>query len=563
MSLMGGLYIGTSGLQTSQNALHTTGHNLSNIDTVGYTRQQVLQGDKRYNTLGMAYISKQQTGLGVNYDKVRQVRDFFLDKSYRLEAGRSSFYATSYDVTMEIETLFGEMEGVEFGEALSDLWSTVQELKKDPADATNQGMVVNKASAFLERAQAVYNGLIGYQDNVNQQIKDRVDTINDYGDKIRELNLRIVAVEAGGTEEANDLRDARNQLLDELSQYCKVTYDEDTYGCVTVQLENKDFVTRGYVNYLETPMVDPETGFYDVVWSQDSDLNGNKVPLYDLTKEISSATNTDVGGLKALLLLRGSDRGTYRDLPVKPNEEDFALESDYIIALNKYNNDVDEYNKTVNKSLIQNTMAEFDRLVNGIVTGMNEILNPEESGQTKGFNLFLRVGVDESKTNDPRPAEEDDVHATWWVTSNLKMNPMLLQQYSYLGSTQLADGSYTKGFRKEDGSEDRDMSDALAALFADTFSTLNPNANLEANFKDYYKNLVGDLSIRGNVYKNMAENEDATVESIDASRQQIIGVSDNEELTNMIMFQNAYNASSRYITTINDMLGTLIQSMGV
>ncbi len=83
MPLMGSIYVGTSGLQTSQNSLNTTAHNLSNMGTTGYVRQQVLHGDRLYNTIknGSAKVSTQQVGLGVNYSKVRQVRDYFLDQS--------------------------------------------------------------------------------------------------------------------------------------------------------------------------------------------------------------------------------------------------------------------------------------------------------------------------------------------------------------------------------------------------------------------------------------------------------------------------------------------------
>jgi flagellar hook-associated protein 1 FlgK len=82
MSLMGGLYVGTSGLQTSQNALNTTAHNMSNIDTTGYTRQQVQQGTRYYNTISKTAAANayMQTGLGVNYSNVKQIRDFFLDR---------------------------------------------------------------------------------------------------------------------------------------------------------------------------------------------------------------------------------------------------------------------------------------------------------------------------------------------------------------------------------------------------------------------------------------------------------------------------------------------------
>ena len=108
MPLMGSLYIGKSGLQTGQNALHTTAHNMSNSDTVGYVRQQVLLGTSIYNTIktDIHAVSNQQIGLGVEYSKTRQVRDYFLDLTYRKESGRCEFYTVSRDALEEIEFLF-------------------------------------------------------------------------------------------------------------------------------------------------------------------------------------------------------------------------------------------------------------------------------------------------------------------------------------------------------------------------------------------------------------------------------------------------------------------------
>ena len=227
MSLFAGLYVGASGLVTNQNALNTTAHNLSNIGTTGYTRQQIIQASKHYDTIGEAYVSPMQVGLGVSYADVRAVRDYFLDKAYRQESGRSEYYTTNYNSIVEMEVFFGELQGVAFQDSLTELNRAVEELKKQPEDATNQGLLVSKAHSFLERAQAVYNGLAGFQDNINSQITDTIDKINDYGEKILTLNKKIIAIETGGIERANDLRDARDQLLDELAGLGRITYDED------------------------------------------------------------------------------------------------------------------------------------------------------------------------------------------------------------------------------------------------------------------------------------------------------------------------------------------------
>ena len=104
---MGSLFIGVSGLQTSQNALNATANNLANVDTEGYVRERILQEDRNYLTVNTSTaISYQQTGLGVKIGDVIHARDIFLDKMYRTQNGRSGFYSTTFEAIDEVQTLF-------------------------------------------------------------------------------------------------------------------------------------------------------------------------------------------------------------------------------------------------------------------------------------------------------------------------------------------------------------------------------------------------------------------------------------------------------------------------
>jgi flagellar hook-associated protein 1 FlgK len=157
MSLMANLYVGASGLTTSQNALNTTAHNMSNMDTEGYTRQQVSQGTRAYQTLErkVEQIAWKQIGTGVNYNNCKQVRSDFLDISYRRETGRSTFYDVSLKALEEIEDQLQEMNGSEFAQSMDNLWVAVQELAKDPCSAVTQSSLITRANEFLTRAKSV------------------------------------------------------------------------------------------------------------------------------------------------------------------------------------------------------------------------------------------------------------------------------------------------------------------------------------------------------------------------------------------------------------------------
>lgn len=585
MPLMGSLYIGASGLQTSQNALNTTAHNLSNIDTTGYTRQQVQQSARRYVTLSVnpQSVNNKQTGLGVTYSRVKQIRDYFLDKTYRKESGRSMFYEVSTEVLEEVESQLGEMNGEAFQTTIEDLWTSVQELAKDPASSVTQGLLVRKASEFVERASTVYAGLASYQDNLNVQIKKQVDKINEYGEQILQLNDKIRAVEAGGIEHANDLRDARNQILDELAEMTSMSFSEDIYGSVSIQIEGVDFVKGGTCYNMELD-VDPNTGFYTPFWPQNAtyrvlddgtrEYNIDGAEVFNFNREISSDLNTDIGGLKSMLLARGDHRADYTD-----------IEGDY---------------DSISQSVLMNIEAEFDQLIHNVVTRINDILAKAAGQQTgditlddgtvlKGANYVFSDPGGYMRMGDGRPiqmfekvttegyrkvngtisyVDENGVAQTKsgeiWVKNeeiageadslysvkNLRINQKLMQEPAMLG------------FRLPDGSEDTETAEALKAAFTEEIYTLNPNVRKKTTFVDYYTDLVAQVANSGSVYRSISDNQQTTVEAAESARQQVVGVSSDEELSNMIKFQNAYNASSRYINVISEMLEHIISTLG-
>ena len=578
MSLMSGLYVGRSGLQTSQNALNTTAHNLSNLDTTGYTRQQVQQADRTYITLSKtaSAISYQQTGLGVDYTRVKQVRDYFLDKTYRKESGRSMFYEVSSDVMEEVESQLGEMNGEAFQSTIADLWTAIQELAKDPSSSVTQGLLVQRASEFIERGSAVYDGLASYQDNLNLQVKQQVDKINDYGKQLLELNDRVRAVESGGIEHANDLRDARNQILDELAELTNITFDEDAWGNVTVQIEGVDFV-KGSTCYEIGLETDSTTGFYTPYWPQNASyiLNEKGEKLYNIdgaevfnfNVEISTDYGTDVGGLKAMLLARGDHRADYTD----------AAEGKY---------------DKVSQSVLMNIQTEFDQLIHNVVTRVNDILadaagmqqgdlevvgedgtpvtltdaryvedqvggymRAEDGSPLQMFDKmtgdsYTKVTGTDGKTYWVYREEDPNAAETLYSLKNVQINQYLMQKPASLG------------FRLPDGSEDLATATALKSAFTEELYTLNPNVQKKVSFNDYYSDMVSQVANSGYVYRSIHESQENTVESIESARAQVVGVSSDEELSNMIKFQNAFNASSRYINAVDELLEHIITTLG-
>lgn len=583
---------GVSGLHSAQSSLYTTAHNLANATTKGYSRQQVIVTDAFYSTRYGAYANRLQIGKGTDIAEIRQVRNTFLDAQYRVQAGRQSFYEAQYKAVQEIEDLFGEMEGEEFITSITDLWSAVSNLAQEPNSIVLRSELVSTASKFTERANALRDQLVEYQTNMNQEVKNQVDQINSIVDQIRQYNELIQKYEAAG-ESANDYRDSRNLLLDELSTYVNVESYEEIDGTVSIYAEGQFLLESNIQHRLTTANESKTSKLLKPVWEMGGD--------FFLRGELSysSENDTDTGSLRGLLVARGKSKTTYLDIPQKPNESDY-LDADgnldskaYFNATEEYNRKVEEYNENVQPSIVMTIEAEFDQLIHGIVKMVNDTLCPnkeltladgttitvldtdkapigDDADKTMGAELFVRRETSRytEKTvtvldddGNPKPVtvyqyneEDPNDHYSLYTTDQLEVNPELLRDPSKLPLSANDSSGHVDGYTL-------DLCQELLDKWQGKFGTMDPNSMTTYNFCDYYEAMVGQFSTLGNVWKGIIDNQEKTVYSVESSRQNEMGVSTDEELADLIKYQQCYNASSRYITVVDQMIEHLITSL--
>lgn len=608
---MGSLYIGAAGIRQHQNAINTAANNLANLKSAGYVRQDVLFTDRNYLTFAHASISDQQAGLGVSIGDVTHARDVFLDKSFRQENGRQSFYegySAAYD---EIQTFFQEMEGTQYQEAINNFWTAIETLSNSPADTVNQNLVLQKANLFLARNKAVSEGLENYQNNVNVQVNDHIDRVNEIGERICELNTLIARVEAGKQETAMTLRDERDLLLDELGGLGRIDYKETPDSIVKVNFEGIPFI--GLTDYHEMgKRTDKVTGFVTPYWPYLSTGYDKETDTYQLYKdvfnfdvEISSDLNTDIGALKSLILARGEFQADYSDLEyIKRNEKGELLPIEEWTEIGLRDTDTPAmrerkqrlYSVGIGASCMENTEAEIDRFFHEVVTKINDAFCPntdakgaglyegqilkDSSGKTYSVTsemlfldsensyvgidgtlppreIFVRKGCDRytevTDTNGKKYwiYNEEDLtdSAKMYTTKSVSINPDLTMQPALLPAYF------------QNGEVGYPIGDALTKIWKDENMTLNQLDTENCSFKDFYNKLISDIASKGNVYKTMSESLSGTTQSIDNQRSQVIGVSTDEELQSLIKFQNAYNASSRFMNVISEMMETIINGL--
>ena len=640
---MAGLFIGTTGLKTAQTALNTTAHNLSNINTSGYTRQQVTFSDTQYVRVNTSdKVSSPDYGLGVAVSEVRRIRDQFIDQAYRNENSRLGFYESQYKAIEEIEDQFGEMQGVTYESYLINLYNSVNELAKNPTSTVARSSLIQNATAFIEKSENVYKGLKDYQTTLNTQVKNMVDSINKLGDKIYTLNKKISKIESTGIEDANDLRDERDAAIDELSKYIDITYYENDSKEVIISAEGIPFVTMGELAKMDTRVVEG-TNLVIPTWP------GYERDVYDLSTEASNVDETDKGELKGLLIARGNMVVDYTVVPEAPSSSDYDMSTAdgraaYQEAYNKYSKAQEYYNTYIEPSAILSAMAGFDKLVYGIVEKINNILCPEKSevrnnpymapdgteiqadiytynsvsqqvlfdrygrevtgtdngdgtySFSSGEKLYMSFGgaevpvdsytysmldmdktgygMDDDKTvgtelfsrkgTDRYIKTTDDSGKTIYIRNNL--NETDYESLYKLGNLQInPEAAQNVGkipLSTVQGKEDFDRAKELVDAWDEKFASLNPDTYAKSDFMTFYNNFIGEYATLGKALGNYVSNQTTMVDGYDNQRLQSEGVSSDEELEKMIKYQQAYNAASRYVNVVNQMLEHLVTSLG-
>ena len=219
-STFGSLEIAKSGMMTYNAALQTTAHNVANIETKGYSKQTTnitsMVGNKSSITV---------QGFGVTVTDITRERNEYYDTKYQSTTSTYNKYNTeSYYLNALQDNICGNVtsdEKARMTDAFDDFNSVLSNLVGNPNNSTIRTQTVTTAQTFTEYVNSVAKNMQQLQDEANTEIKSCVDQINAYADKIASLNRQINTIEAYGNN-ANDLRDQRSLLIDELSEYCNV-----------------------------------------------------------------------------------------------------------------------------------------------------------------------------------------------------------------------------------------------------------------------------------------------------------------------------------------------------
>lgn len=604
-----GLTIGTTGLYSSNVGINTTAHNISNTETEGFSRQVVKQraGDplRAYGTYGMIGTGSEVTG-------IEQERNEYYDVKYRSNNTLTGYYDAQKYYMDSVENYFNEIQLEGFNTTFNQFYDALQELSKNPSSGNVRTQVNSYAQSFCEFINSLSISMEKLQENANFEVKTMVDSVNSLAVQIAGLTQQINTLEVTGGK-ANDLRDQRALLVDELSNIADISVTENVVGVASAG------VTSYTVKLGESTLVDTfEYNLMKVVPRPDKQNQSDIDGLYEIQWETGQTYNALAGGgrLQALMEVRDGNNGqsfsgistanygdeviqvtgtAYNDVnQLHINEtgvinignreytyNGFQVTTDddgnyvYEFALDEpLRKDIDDIDVSIGKPIEYKGITYYMQQLNEFARTFSKKFNDihkegrdlsNEQGMDY-FNAKHKVSGD-NYVFESSPENEDDGILFTTKTGYYAVEEEEKNYGSYyfmtadnIGVTEEIYADPNKIAASSDivnGVEQNDIALKLIALKEDEtmFKQGTPSGFLQA--------LIAELGVDSSKATKFSQNQQNIRATVQNQRLSVSGVDMEEEGMNLIRYQNCYNLSAKVISTMNEMYYKLINEMGM
>jgi flagellar hook-associated protein 1 FlgK len=542
------------GLLTQQLAIEVTGNNIANVETEGYSRQDVILESNTPRS-----IAQGQLGTGVRVSGIERVFDQFLFRQIIAEGDTTGQFAVRKDVFEQLEVLFNENQGRSLNSELSELFAAFQDLSTNPTGLPERAEVIGRAQSLSAVFNNLGDGLFKIQRNIDAIIEDEVAKVNNLVDEIAKLNQAVFA-NSPGQFSANDLKDKRDKLITELSEKIDISIVTESDGQLSLTLGNG------------TPLV-----LKDLSFNLSTGLNGNNNSFLD-----TFISNGAGGTINVTSAIQGGELKGYldmRDLEVPAIAEKLdRLAAGFVQEFNR----VHQQGFGIDGSTGVNFFTPLSPTVftNTLNTGSAQVSVQNASPTTVAvddFEITLTGANSFSLTNLTTGAAAGTFTFTAGTTFNLAGGfavnitgtPAVGDRFKFSvsenaakfvkvsnevlsNSQKIAAGNATSG----DGGNAGDLADLQNDL---TFNSLSLQSGSGAfTFDEFYNALVSAVGVQSSSAQAGVRQQEGVLLQLNNRRESISGVSVDEELVNLIQFQQAFNASARMISLVEELFDTLI-----
>lgn len=560
-TLFSALDLGRAGLNTAQIQLDVTGHNIASANKVGFSRQRAEISTRVPLERSYGFIGRGPFISGVN-----RLRDAFLDISFRNQVStqqNAEIQATFY---ARIEDLYQEPGENGFASHLNEFFDAMNDFANNVEDIPTRVATLTQAETLAATLRRNAASLEDLRTAANEDVRALVPTINGVAEQIAELNHAIKTLEAsGGT--ANDLRDDRDVLLDELAGYINIDYRERSDGQVDVLIAGEELVVGNRARALEAVpdgAIDPDRpDFLRVQFAN----TGTEVNIFD--GEIAGALEQRDVALKGLV----DDNDT---LAAALIEEINAIHSggNGLTNLNvplSASNAVTDPAAALNSAGLPFTVTDggFDIVVYDSANNISETITvPVTAGATSLNDIAAAINGSASMsatiTNGTLTVTPDAGFTYTFSNDTANVLPALGMNGLFTGTNArnigvsqhlLDDPALLSSGDSLNVLETGDNTVALAlAALRDTPVLSNGTESLG----DFFESTIVQLGIDAGANLDTRDVQNAVIQDLELRRQEVSGVNLDEEVTTLIQVQKAFDASARIITIADRMLDTLL-----
>jgi len=613
MSLFSTLGISYSGLSTAELETNVTGHNIANANNDYYTRQRVATSAST-----PLHAIPGDIGSGVRITKITRIHDEFIYARYKDGSNSLSHDNYMQQSLEEVAKSFPDLQDLGISQNLKDYFNSWNDLASNAGEGAQKIALVQNASTLTSNINNTRGALRDFQNSINDQLKTNIDELNSIGKRIANINKEISKVESTRPNQANDLRDQRDSLELTLSKIVDISaFKSQVTSQNTIDANATDQGADYSLNIVGNSFVDGAT-FHPLVVEN----SNNESSYYSIYSESQDGTKYDLtdkiigGKVGAMLDLRGRtvDKNINNGFPtdgmvqgyiddldtfanslivqtnnvyaqsasvkmVSPVQKD--LDSDMSLLNSElnvkggtfdmvmYDNDGTEVGRkeiTINQS----TSMSDDSTTNSIVTQMNN--NSDDNSDNNSTNdiddyFIASYGKNGIFAINPKSGKESENYTIALEDHGTNFPGAIGISQFFTGDNASnidinadfkRDSSLMQGY-KAPVAGNNDVANDMIQLQYDSVDFFRKNGVVTQNtISGFYNSLTTQISTDTEDAGRKQETSKALFNTVQAEFQSISGVSTDEELTNLIKFQTAYGANAKVITTIDQMLNTLL-----
>lgn len=617
-----GIEIGKRSLMAHSTQVQTAGHNISNADTEGYSRQRVIV--KSFEPIYRPDLERAmvpgQMGQGCDVESINRIKDELLESRIVEQKNVESYWETRDKYYSMIESVYNEPNDVSVRTNMDKFWQGWQELSTYPESDAARLAVVVRGQTLTNSIQQQYKSLRGIGDQINGDIEAVVKQVNDLSRQIASVNGEIVRSKGLG-DNPNDLMDRRDLLVEKLSSLINVTVTQKDPDEFMVHTDGQIIVQGSLARQIETVGQLDNNGYGKLMWSDtklDAEFHGGT--LGALVELRDKDIRTEIQSLNTMALnFADLVNDVHRNAIGKNNTTglDFFVQHDFVENVNgnyDRNGDGVEDTSYIFRMTGTNALKMQEQIglsgtmtINGASGNIDvayfstdtveDVINRinDSNGEVKAYldrNSCLVL-----KATSSKGMENPD-----FVIRHVEDSGMFLTGYSGILQGSGADNAY-----------DFNRANAVDVLAGAQFAVspvLNPSAYIEVNgliqndvssvaaafknsqgfaepsdgraavemaairntkimigsqrtFDDYFADTITNVGLKGEQAQNQLATQNKIMGDLRDLRDSISGVNIDEELADIIKFQHGYNVAAKFISVQDELLDTLINRLGV